>query len=227
MPDDDIHLAGLPFDALIAAPLISAAKASAALAQTTSDFISAVGNAPPLTFSFTRHREVPDALGGGSQVVAEDVALSLPVLGAVSVPNLQITTMTVSFDLEVRSFGTSDTGTATPELHGMPSAHREQTRTSDSFAKYTFDINAVDGGMPEGLARVLDLFAQSVAPMVSSSAPVPPPRVDDGLEGKKMDQLRLMIEEINAMSGSGERLSRGGSKADLVARIRAARAAAQ
>lgn len=226
MPDPaNTAVAGVPFDHLIAAPLISAAKASAMLATTTSDFIEQVGNRPPLRFTYTRHVEEPDEQLGGSYIRSENIELSLPVLGAVSVPNLRIDSMTIVFNLEVRTVRTDDEEDpdAAPTLHGKPSALREHTRASDTFAKYSFDIRAVDGGTPEALARIIDLFSQTVAPVVAgSTSALPPLPADSDLNRLKRHELNERIDEINRSRAPENRLSKGGTNKQRVARIRAA-----
>jgi hypothetical protein len=59
-------------------------------------------------------------------------------------------------------------------IQGSVASHKENTRTSDNSAKYTVAVHAEDKGMPEGLARVLDILQTSAAPR-KVSAPVPVP----------------------------------------------------
>ena len=56
------------------------------------------------------------------------------------------------------------------KIHGAISAHQENTRSTDRSAKYHVQVQARDDGMPEGLARVLDILHNAVAP-VSISKP--------------------------------------------------------
>ncbi len=62
----------------------------------------------------------------------------------------------------------------TVNISGSVSSHKENTRSSDQSAKYYVEVHAADNGMPEGLARVLYIVAQSVAPTsVTSNAAAP------------------------------------------------------
>ena len=58
----------------------------------------------------------------------------------------------------------------TVKVSGSVATHKENTRSSDNSARYHVEVHAKDTGMPEGLARVLDILQSSVAPK-SISAP--------------------------------------------------------
>ena len=95
---------------------------------------------------------------------------------------LSINTVDITFDMEVKNSETDKssldaTASMTAEakvgwgpfslkvnLSGSVSSHKENTRTSDQSAKYHVEVHAADNGMPEGLARVLDIIQSSVAP---------------------------------------------------------------
>ena len=47
--------------------------------------------------------------------------------------------------------------------------HKENTRSSDNSAKYHVQVLAEDTGMPEGLARVLDILHTAIQPAVTSA----------------------------------------------------------
>jgi hypothetical protein len=55
-------------------------------------------------------------------------------------------------------------------IAGSISSHQEQTRTSDNSAKYHVEVLAEDAGMPEGLARVLDILQSSIEPILLGDA---------------------------------------------------------
>jgi hypothetical protein len=113
------------------------------------------------------------------------------VLAIVKVPSLSITTVDITFDMEVKSSESSKESTdasasldaemkfgwgmfsGTVRVHGSVATHKENTRSSDNSAKYHVAVQARDGGMPEGLARVLDILAQSIAP--KAVKPLAPP----------------------------------------------------
>lgn len=183
---------GLPMESLIGGPLQAAVKSQLLLASSTADFIKTIGFEPDgkkarmVNFSFTRPNQ--DAKG---QLIEEIVELNVPMLSIVNVPSLMIDTVDITFDMEVKS-STSSKETEDTEasldahakvgygifsldvnIHGKVSTHKENTRSSDNSAKYHVEVHASQAGMPEGLGRVLDILATSVAPSKISQTAQP------------------------------------------------------
>lgn len=120
--------------------------------------------------------------GTAPVIGSEEVELEVPVLAIVKIPALGITQVDITFDMEVKSSESSKSGTdasasteagasfgwagigGSIKISGSVATHKENTRTSDNSAKYHVEVHAKDAGMPEGLARVLDILAESVAP---------------------------------------------------------------
>lgn len=112
----------------------------------------------------------------------ETVELDVPLLAIVKVPALGIDTVDITFDMEVknseRSSETEDKsgkfsadasvgwGPFSLKVHveGSVATHKENTRETDQSAKYHVQVRATDKGMPEGLARVLDMMNTAIAP---------------------------------------------------------------
>jgi len=189
---------GLPMDSLIGGPLTAACDSQVKLARATADFIKVIGFLPPTdgndenavgatrtaTFKFKRPVELPQKKGDTQSPIIgeEEVELEVPLLAIVNVPNLSITSVDVTFDMEVKSsFETKSSEdkeaglkaeakigwgpfSAKVSVQGKVSAHKESTRKSDNSAKYHVAVHAEDRGMPEGLARVMDILQTSVAP---------------------------------------------------------------
>ncbi len=187
---------GLPMGELIGGPLSAACEAQVKLAQATADFIKVIGFLPPkggndeygsgtrtALFKFMRPVDNPAVKQGEpNSILEEEVELCVPLLAIVKIPNLSITTVDVSFDMEVKSsFSTKSSLDASASLEasmsfgwgifsgsvkiqGSIATHKENTRTSDNSAKYHVLVHAEDKGMPEGLARVLDILQTSCAP---------------------------------------------------------------
>lgn len=189
---------GLPMADLIGGPLAAACDAQVRLANATAEFIKTVGFLPPpdakqgdgskatallprnAAFKFTRPQPIMQATkpGDAIQVAQEEVTLDVPLLALVKVPNLSITQVDVTFDMEVKSAfqekGSTDASAsidatlgwsiAKVHIQGSVAAHQEHTRSSDSSAKYHVSVHAQDSGMPEGLARVMDLLQTAIAP---------------------------------------------------------------
>jgi hypothetical protein len=121
----------------------------------------------------------PDSNG---LVPTETVALEVPLLAIVKIPTLSIINVDITFDMEVKSSESSKesdskTGSleaeasvgwgpfkASVKISGSISSAKESARSTDSSAKYHVEVHATDSGMPEGLARVLDMMNASIAP---------------------------------------------------------------
>ncbi len=196
---------GLPMADLIGAPLRAACDAQLQLANATATFIKTVGFLPPTeddykndknavggvrtaTFSFDRTGVDPT---DPNQTVSEKVKMDVPLLAIVKVPSLSITTVDITFDMEVKSsFMSKESqdasgsfsadasvgwGPFSMKVHveGAVASHKEQARASDSAARYHVEVKAEDNGMPEGLARVLDIMHSAIAPMVTERKKLP------------------------------------------------------
>jgi hypothetical protein len=139
-----------------------------------------VGGVRNVMFRFDRPSQSVPAAAGENPM--ETVELEVPLLAVVKVPNLSINKVDVSFDMEVKSTSQSRDASdyeaamaaeakvgwgpfsAKVNISGSISSHKENTRSSDQSAKYHVQVHAADDGMPEGLARVMGMIAQSVAP---------------------------------------------------------------
>lgn len=182
------QFSGLDMGALIGGPLKAACDAQIMMAKATSDFIQHVGmddvdasgvrKVRTVDFSFQR----PSTAGDGNGIGMEKVNLSVPLLSIVKIPALSVDDVNVSFDMEVKSSvsseKTSDKSgsldakmglkvgpfTADVSIKGSISAHESNTRKSDNSAKYHVEVHAKDTGMPEGLAKVLDILSTASAP---------------------------------------------------------------
>ncbi|CAB3761819.1 DUF2589 domain-containing protein [Paraburkholderia solisilvae] len=190
---------GLPMADLIGSPLTAACDAQIKLANATADFIKYVGFLPPPAsdpngvgdtrvahFSFKRPVADP---ADATKTVDENVSIDVPLLAIVKVPALSITKVDITFDMEVKSSFASKESTdasakmaadikvgwgpisAKVHLEGSVSTHKENTRSSDNSAKYHVQVLAEDSGMPEGLARVLDILQTAIQPKTSGTTP--------------------------------------------------------
>jgi hypothetical protein len=132
-------------------------------------------------FSFERPGTALDENGKPFRTI-EAVKIQAPMLAIVPIPNLQVDNVDITFDMEVKS-STSEKSSEDKEgsldatakvgwgpfsvevkIHGSVATHKENTRTSDNSAKYHVEVHATNHGMPEGLARILDILAQSQKP---------------------------------------------------------------
>jgi hypothetical protein len=132
-------------------------------------------------------------------IATETVELEVPLLAIVKIPALAINTVDITFDMEVKnSERTSESedkkgsfsadasvgwGPFSLKVHveGSVATHKENTRQTDQSARYHVQVRAEDKGMPEGLARVLDMMNSAIAPKTIS--PTPPADKGSGLMG--------------------------------------------
>lgn len=171
---------GLDMGKLIGAPLTAATDASLMLANSTAEFINQVGfdeNGKVRNAAFVYQVRNINEDGTSS---LDDMRVEVPMLAVVPIPGLQLDEMKVFFDMEVKQSeridSTSEIGAGISGglglgrtkvcVNGSVSSHKDNTRSSDYSAKYHVDIRATNHGMPEGLARVLDMMAANTAPVL-------------------------------------------------------------
>ena len=181
------QFSGLRMDTLIGGPLKAACDSQVALARSTINFINDIGFEDGRTrmvdFTFNRVVRKQDPNNPTQLINADEkVDLKVPMLAIVNVPCLMVDTLDVVFDMEVKS-SESSTESSNMEVgwdakakfngglfsvevnvNGKISSHQENTRSSDNSAKYHVEVSARQSGTPEGLSRVLDIIAASVAP---------------------------------------------------------------
>ena len=56
------------------------------------------------------------------------------------------------------------------KIQGSVATHKENARSSDNSAKYHVLVHAEDKGMPEGLARVMDILQTACVPRAIGAA---------------------------------------------------------
>ncbi|MGH7122523.1 MAG: DUF2589 domain-containing protein [Acetobacteraceae bacterium] len=205
LPNMGDQFKGLPMSDLIGGPLMAACDAQVKLANATADFIKVIGFLPPTTqgaavgdvrtamFKFNRPAGTAAQAVNGV-IPTETVELEVPLLAIVKIPALSINTVDIVFEMEVKNAETSKDSfdaaakmsadakvgwgpfSLTVHIEGSVSSHKENTRSSDQSAKYHVEVHAEDKGMPEGLARVLDIVQSSIAPKkITAATPAAPP----------------------------------------------------
>lgn len=201
------QFAGLPMDQLIGAPLTAAADASLRLANSTADFINRVGfdangNLRSVAFKYEKRSMNED---GTSNL--DEMKVDVPMLAIVPIPNLQVDEVNILFDMEVKQSEKSESsldvgatlkasanfGIVKVNVSGSVSVHQANTRSSDNSAKYHVDVRATNHGIPEGLARVLDMMAANVAPSLVGST------LKDGNGQNLTEQARMKAERLKAL----------------------------
>ena len=201
------QFAGLPMDQLIGAPLTAAADASLRLANSTAEFINRVGfdangNLRSVAFKYEKRSMNED---GTSNL--DEMKVDVPMLAIVPIPNLQVDEVNILFDMEVKQSEKSESsldvgatlnaranfGIVKVNVSGSVSVHQANTRSSDNSAKYHVDVRATNHGIPEGLARVLDMMAANVVPSLVGST------LKDGNGQNLTEQARIKAERLKAL----------------------------
>ncbi len=190
------QFSGLPMDSLIGAPLLAACDAQLKLANATATFINTVGfedkdKNKVRTIDFKYQNKTPkyDKEGKITGYESTNMLVQTPLLSIVKIPSLSITDLNITFDMEVKTSEeekSSDDKSASLDaeanfgfgcfkakvnVKGSISSHKENSRKTDTSAKYHVELQAKDGGMPEGLSRVLDIIQTSIAPVEDKSIP--------------------------------------------------------
>ena len=157
---------GLPIENLIAAPLLAASEGQKSLAATTAQFLTEVG-----MDSSGNTKSVKFQYEDGT----EQVALDVPLLSIINIPSLCVDSIDVEFDMEVSTQSASKSSTDSSaeltvkggfgcwsaQFQGKVSHHSENSRSSDTSAKYSISVKGKQE-KPEGLMKVLDMLNSSI-----------------------------------------------------------------
>ena len=201
------QFAGLKMDQLIGGPLSAAADASLALANSTATFIKKIGFTPNGDLQTAAFKYQKRSVNEDGTSNLDEMMVDIPLLAIVPIPNLQIDEVNILFDMEVKesikeestmdgtlsASATLNLGLFKVSVSGSVSAHSSNTRTSDNSAKYHVDVRATNHGIPEGLARVLDMMAANIAPSLVGST------IQDGNGQKLAESARLKAERLKSL----------------------------
>lgn len=168
----------LPIEKMVAAPLVAAVKAQTEMSMSLAHFVQDVGidkdgNMRMVTMKYSEN--VTDASG---TTTAEDRYIQAPFLAMTGLPNLAVETADISFDLEVNTVeenkDKSDDHTevssqykslwspVSAKFSGNVTHSSEQTRHTDTRAKYSFNVSARRQGTPEAFMRIIDAVTSAV-----------------------------------------------------------------
>jgi hypothetical protein len=168
-------LNALPLDKMIAAPLMSMIQAQVTSSKAYADFILGVciegGKARTIQFDYDE--TVVDSEGNVAEVRKK--TMQIPLLAAISHPNITIEKGTIAFEMTVSQSEESHTSTSgeagldaklgwgpfSVKVHGTVSHKSEQTRKTDTRAKYSINIEAGRQGPPEAMSRVIDFLTDA------------------------------------------------------------------
>lgn len=166
----------LPIDRMIAAPLNGMISAQISASKQYADFITGVcinpeGKAKMVEFDY--EETLVDAEGNYKGVLQK--TMRIPLLAAVTHPNINVEEGSVEFELEVsQSEETHEESSAEGgfqaslgwgpfkvSMNGKVSQHKEQTRSTDTRAKYSFHTSMKRSGPPEGMMRVIEFLTDA------------------------------------------------------------------
>lgn len=178
MPRNEIGeiVNSLPIEHMVAAPIIAAVKAQKEVSGMLAEFLNSValdknGNARMVTFKYGQ--ETSDGNGG---VKYEDRYIQAPFVALSGIPNLAVETVQVNFELEVTTSDTSKNttnvssstdgkfgGFFSPKVNFKASLshNSEQTRQTDTRAKYSFHVEARKQEQPEALMRIVEVMVNA------------------------------------------------------------------
>lgn len=204
------EFSGLPMGALIGGPLQAAAAAQQSLSMTQTAFIlntgftrAADGTYTPITakIAMSESAAVVDEEGHVSEA-ASHMSVDFPIITMVPIPALAVTSVDITFDMEVKSSYTHETeakseekshqegsfdatlgwGVLSVEVKGAishdssQSNSDKQTYQKSNDAKYHVEVKAEQQALPEGIKTILALLGKNRDPiMVKGPAPRPEP----------------------------------------------------
>lgn len=195
------QFSGLPMGALIGGPLQAAASAQQALAMTQTQYILNTGfnqsvdpatkkvTYTPITATIAMGQSQP-VIGTDGKVSTADSHLSVdfPIITMVPIPSLAVSSVDISFDMEVKSSyshetdaesesKTSETGSFdakagfgcfSVQLKGSVSHDSsqsnsdKQTYQKSNDAKYHVEVKAEQQPIPDGIKMLLDMFSKNM-----------------------------------------------------------------
>jgi hypothetical protein len=176
-PPFNIMTMNLPLSDLIGIPLSAAGQAQKQLSQTTVDFINELGfteDGKTLKTIEFRYLYNPDTTNPNIVSPPVERLISFPLLVILKIPSLKITTTEISFLSEasetvvtetvpVSSYKSSYTPMLKLNILGKVTSDQKIKRTTNTSSTYSVKVTATDDGVPEGLARVLDMFVDTMS----------------------------------------------------------------
>ena len=180
------QLTGVPIDYLIATPLMSCARANHALATVMCEFIDDIGfekggssseQKKTRLIKFNLKRPLKDNNTGEMKTYQMDV--EAPLLALVPLPALLIDTVNIDLTVEISqkmnqtnkssTGGNLQVGSAWAWGHasftGNFTISEDRTRETNQTAKYNVKVLARQQPLPEGMSKLMDVFASSIEPL--------------------------------------------------------------
>lgn len=189
----------LPLDRMISGPLMAMMQAQATASQQYADFLLTVciKDNKAVAVEFDYDETYVDS--EGKVISLAEKRMRIPLLAAITHPNICVEEGTIDFELEVSQSEEEKSATDAEaqfeagvgwgpfklKITGKVSHHKEQTRSTDTRAKYTIHVAAKRQPPTEGLMRVIDFL---------TDAAVKPIQVDD-VKPMAPDAIKANLEE--------------------------------
>lgn len=188
----------LPIEKMVAAPLVATIKAQSEMSLSLAHFVQDVGlddqgNMRMVTLKYAETVTDPQDPTKSTQ---QERYIQAPFLAMTGIPNLAVESADISFDLEVstaeeeKSKNQEDVTTTTEykswwspvtaKFTGNVTHSGEQTRHTDTRAKYTFNVSARKQGTPEAFMRIIDAVTNSVAVPAAQEPTLSAPLITKG-----------------------------------------------
>jgi len=176
----------LPIEKMISEPLTAAIKAQAQMSMAMAQFIDTVGITKDgeirmVTFKYEEEMANSDPKNPKPEKVTRYI--QAPFLAMTGIPNLAVESINVDFELEVKTAETDTSkseskftnetdakwgswwspGSVSTKFTGSVTNSRETTRSTDTRAKYSFNVSARKQQPPEAFMRIVDAITNGVA----------------------------------------------------------------
>lgn len=182
------QIKSLPVHKMVATPILAAIEAHEAACAAYSDFFDRVcldenGMARTVRFAYQQAERSED--GEATGITLQRV-IDLPLFAVLPMPSFGVDKVDVDFEIEIQNVEESKSATDSKidvsvkygfgpwgvKAHGSVSHHKEQTRKTDTRAKYSFHVEASRQEPPEALQRIIEAVIRDVSsPIEKDKAP--------------------------------------------------------
>lgn len=175
------ELSSIDFESMIGGPLNAVIRAQAQSAQTSVDFIKAVGfnedDGQPTMVSFKYMKNIEDDEG---EVTPQEYELSVPILTMLPIPFIRVEETTIDFNAKINSVRESTTSNSS-ELNAALEAKggwgpvsvkvsasysQKKSTTSSSKVERTYSmaihVRAVQDELPAGTEKLLNILENNI-----------------------------------------------------------------
>jgi len=192
----------LPLDRMISGPLMAMMQAQATASKQYADFLLTVciKDSKAIAIEFDYDQTYVDTEGKVTGVATKK--MRIPLLAAITHPNICVEEGTIDFELEVNQSeeeksstdaeasleGSFGWGPFKLKITGKVSHHKEQTRSTDTRAKYNIHVVAKRQPPTEALMRVIDFL---------TDAAVKPIQVTETATAATLDEAATLMEDVS------------------------------